>query len=250
MLIVADDRNEVRLGYLASFAREGVCAAAFDFAELPSWFSALSDEDIAAIEVFIFGECGDRGNALQIVRRRSAAPAIALNDRRSLDVTLELLSSGFDDVLAKPIHVRELRARAHVICVRHNCQPRIQEVAGIRMFPDGRDPQIQGAALDLPRRELRILECLVRARGAWLTKAQIFNRVYGLLNDGIDENVIESHISRLRKRLRDRLDRDPIESQRFIGYRIAEPDDSRGGVAAWDAATVRQTAAPILSIGT
>ena len=51
-------------------------------------------------------------------------------------------------------------------------------------------------------------------------KSQIFNFVYGLFDDEIDENVIESHISKLRKRLRQRLGTDPINSQRFLGYRL------------------------------
>ena len=55
-----------------------------------------------------------------------------------------------------------------------------------------------------------------------MTKTQIFNRVYGIFNDEIHENVIESHISRLRKRLKQRLGRDPIDSQRFLGYRLKD----------------------------
>ena len=51
-----------------------------------------------------------------------------------------------------------------------------------------------------------------------MTKAQIFNSVYGLFNEDIDENVVESHISKLRKRLRHRLGYDPIQSQRYLGY--------------------------------
>ena len=55
--------------------------------------------------------------------------------------------------------------------------------------------------------------------GCRVTKTQIFNSVYGLFSEDIDENVIESHISKLRKRLRHRLGHDPIQSQRYLGYR-------------------------------
>ncbi len=83
------------------------------------------------------------------------------------------------------------------------------------MFSDGRDPEIDGEPLPLPRRERSILEYLMANKGRRVTKSQIFNFVYGLFDDGIDENVIESHISKLRKRLRQRLGIDPIDSQRF-----------------------------------
>ncbi len=90
------------------------------------------------------------------------------------------------------------------------------------MFSDGRDPEIDGEPLPLPRRERRILEYLIANKGRRVTKSQIFNFVYGLFDDGIDENVIESHISKLRKRLRQRLGTDPIDSQRFLGYRLTQ----------------------------
>ena len=77
--------------------------------------------------------------------------------------------------------------------------------------------------MPLPRRERRILEYLIANKGRRVTKSQIFNFVYGLFDDGIDENVIESHISKLRKRLRQRLGTDPIEFfQRFLGYRLTQ----------------------------
>mgnify|MGYP000321255599 CR=1 FL=1 len=79
---------------------------------------------------------------------------------------------------------------------------------------------VAGEVLPLPRRERRILEYLVNNRGCRVTKSQIFNYVYGLFSEDIDENVVESHISKLRKRLRHRLGYDPIDSQRFLGYRL------------------------------
>jgi DNA-binding response OmpR family regulator len=91
------------------------------------------------------------------------------------------------------------------------------------VFFNGSDPIVNGAPLSLPRRERRILEYLVINRGRRLTKAQIFNAVYGLFDDEVEENVIESHISKLRKKLRAQLGYDPIESQRFLGYMLRQP---------------------------
>jgi DNA-binding response OmpR family regulator len=156
------------------------------------------------------------------VRARSDAPVIAINDLRMLDETLDLFSSGVDDVVCKPIHVREILARVRAIQARSRQRSPSKETADIVFFSDGRDPLVAGQVLALPRRELRILECLAKNRSAWVSKRQIFNQVYGIFNDDVDENVIESHVSRLRKRLRQCLGRDPIETQRFLGYRLAE----------------------------
>jgi DNA-binding response OmpR family regulator len=90
----------------------------------------------------------------------------------------------------------------------------------IQVYADGRDPEVDGMPMPLPRRERRILEYLMSNKGRRVSKTQIFNFVYGLFDEGIDENVIESHISKLRKRLRHVLGKDPIDSQRFLGYRL------------------------------
>jgi DNA-binding response OmpR family regulator len=74
--------------------------------------------------------------------------------------------------------------------------------------------------LALPRRELRILEHLVSHQGKWLTKTELFNAIYGLFDSSFDENVIESHVSKLRKKLRNHLGYDPIDSKRYMGYRL------------------------------
>ena len=90
----------------------------------------------------------------------------------------------------------------------------------MRIFMDGRDPEIDGQPLPLPRRERRILEYLASNRGRRVTKTQVFNAIYGIFDDEVEENVVESHISKLRKKLRERLGFDPIDSKRFLGYRL------------------------------
>ena len=42
--------------------------------------------------------------------------------------------------------------------------------------------------------------------------------VYGLFDVDVEESVVESHISKLRKKLRMRLGYDPVDSMRFLGY--------------------------------
>lgn len=91
----------------------------------------------------------------------------------------------------------------------------------LRVRLDGRDPEIDGRPFPLPRRERRILEYLASIGERRATKTQVFSAIYGVFEPEIDETVVESHISKLRKKLRSSLGFDPIDSKRFLGYRLA-----------------------------
>ena len=237
MFVVLDDRSTVAGGCVACFEREGIAATSVDPSEFGDWFELINDADLAVIEGFLIGTVGARRQIASRIRARCQAPLIALIEAKALSETLELFSLGFDDVLAKPFHVREVLARSGAIRRRTKMADQCVDIAGIRIFFDGRDPVVSGDVLPLPRRERRILECLVLSRSTRVTKTQIFNRVYGIFNDEIHENVIESHISRLRKRLKQRLGYDPIDSQRFLGYRLKEFAGEESTQPAEDAGT-------------
>ena len=128
--------------------------------------------------------------------------------------------------MKKPIHVRELLARMDAIRRRVAAGAAKREdvaIGEIRVFFDGRDPEIRGEAFLLPRRERCILEYLVKNRGRRVSKTQIFNAIYGIFDENIEENVVESHVSKLRKKLRAKLGYDPIESKRYLGYCLEDP---------------------------
>jgi DNA-binding response OmpR family regulator len=221
MIVIVDERKTVAEGYTAWFDREGVSATGVCPADFDNWVKTVSDPDILAVEAFLLGDCQDRHRLPRLIRDRTPAPVIAMNDNRSLGETLELFAAGVDDVVRKPIHVREILARIKAISQRTQGAGEVTVLGSLRVFHDGRDPEVAGEVLPLPRRERRILEYLVSNKGCRVTKTQIFNYVYGLFSEDIDENVVESHVSKLRKRLRHRLGYDPIDSQRYLGYRLA-----------------------------
>lgn len=222
MIVIVDERDAVKDGYTAWFDREGVSATGLSPVDFDNWVGGVSEPDLLAVEAFLLGDCRDRQNLPKLIRGRSRAPVIALNDNKSLEETLDLFAAGVDDVVRKPIHVREILARIRAIRARtqSNANDEATVVGELKVFSDGRDPEVRGEVLPLPRRERRILEYLVSNRGCRVTKTQIYNYVYGLFSEDIDENVVESHVSKLRKRLRHRLGFDPIDSQRYLGYRL------------------------------
>ena len=221
MFIIVENRELVVDGFTALFKREGVCALGVQHEDFRNWFENLNLGDLRAIEAILIGDHALRECVIDCVRRRSRAPVLALIDGPALEETLRLFDRGFDEVLRKPVHVREIIARVGMIGRRlnqvENDKP-ISDVSNIRVYADGREPEIFGTPLTLPRRERRILEYLASNAGRRVTKSQLFAAIYGIDDGDIDETVVESHVSKLRKKLRGLLGYDPINSQRFLGY--------------------------------
>jgi DNA-binding response OmpR family regulator len=218
MFVIIDEREIVTSGYTSRFSKEGVSSTGFCPDEFREWVGALAERDVGAIEAFLIGDCKARETYPRMIRERSRAPVIAMNEMANLEQTLDLFAAGVDDVVRKPVHVREILARVGAIQRRAAPAQGPAIVGQMKIFFDGRDPEIAGEAFPLPRRERRILEHLVVNRGKRVTKAQIFNAIYGLFDEHVEENVVESHMSKLRKKLRRKLGYDPIDSKRYLGY--------------------------------
>lgn len=222
MIIIVEQGETLMDGDALGFGREGISAEGVAASDFEDWVRTAPEPDMLAVEAFLLGEFSERCVFPKMIKQRSRAPVLALNGDRSLEETLDLFAAGVDDVIGSPMHVREILARIKAIQRRVKVEDKGTVSGDIRVFADGRDPEVRGQLLHLPRRERRILEYLVSNKGRRVTKTQIFNFVYGLFSEEIDENVIESHISKLRKRLRHRLGHDPIDSQRYLGYRLIE----------------------------
>lgn len=219
MIVIVDERELVTEGYHSMFDREGVASTGFRSAEFGDWVSSAPEEDLKSVRAILIGDCRDDVLPAKL-RDRTGAPVIALSEQHSLENTLRLFEAGVDDVVRKPVHIREILARISAIRRRAQEEARFAQIGPMRVFTDGRDPEIDGVPMPLPRRERRILEYLAANCGRRVTKTQVFNAIYGLFDDEVEENVVESHISKLRKKLRERLGFDPIDSKRFLGYRL------------------------------
>lgn len=227
MYVIIDERPIVVDGYTSSFKREGICMMGVDPREFAEWIGAVSAADAQAIDAFLIGDCENRQHIPGFIRECSQAPILCLRESQSLGETLCLLTAGADDVLRKPVHPREIVARVSAINRRNREEENGRVIVGdLCIYFDGRDPEIRGVTFPLPRRERRILEYIARNRGRRVTKSQIFNAVYGLFDESVDENVVESHVCKLRKKLKRHLGFDPIESQRYLGYLLAPGEKS------------------------
>lgn len=220
MIIFIENRTLVVDGYQDRFRKKGETLVRLSCSDAIDWLSTSSDEEIASVEVFFIGEAFDAESVLSAVKSKSEVPVIALLDNRSLKDTIKLYRQGVDDVVTKPVHYEELLIRIAAIKKRMLAKTAPIAVQPVVVYFDGRDPEINGQQIQLPRRERRILEYLAGINGRRVTKAQIFGAIYGIFDEQIEDNVVESHISKLRKKLRSILGKDPIDSKRYLGYRL------------------------------
>jgi DNA-binding response OmpR family regulator len=226
LLLLVDCREPVLTSYAAAFRKEGMAMMGQTPDECRSWLASGSGKEILAVEAFVVGECEGPDALPGLIRRKSPAPVIALTDVRKLERTLQLFAAGVDDVVEKPIHAREILARAEAI--RRRSLPGDEPPTGdIHISADGSDPLIGGASMPLPRREQRILEYLSRHCGRWIDRDRMFTAIYGASEDSVVDKTLECHISKLRRKLRERLGYDPIECRRFVGYRLVRKTDGR-----------------------
>ncbi|MEM8717334.1 MAG: winged helix-turn-helix domain-containing protein [Cyanobacteria bacterium P01_G01_bin.4] len=222
MIVIVDNRELVRDGFKAMFLRLGYPAVSIGEKELDDWLDSLIADDLDNVQAFLLGTVGDNEATVAAIREQTKAPLIAVLDQSSLPDILNLFENGADDVVKKPVHVTEILARAAAIRRRHKVEEPKRTFGALRVFSDGRDPQIDGEPFALPRRERRILEYLASIGDRRATRSQIYNAVYGVMEEEVDECVVESHISKLRKKFKNALGYDIIDSKRFLGYRLIQ----------------------------
>jgi DNA-binding response OmpR family regulator len=122
----------------------------------------------------------------------------------------------------KPFAMTELIARTNALLRRPGSALGILLNAGNVMFDTiGRDVRIGDKSLPFPRREIAILEHLMRRLGRVVPKAVLEEELYGL-DDELESNAIPVHIHHLRRRLLDAGATAQIHTIRGVGYLLTE----------------------------
>lgn len=166
------------------------------------------------------------GNGLDFLRKlrrsRNNIPIVILSAADTVDDRVTGLTEGADDYIVKPFATAELVARIRVALRRPGAALGIDLVCGnVEFNTVSSTISIGGAPVLVPRRELAILETLMRANGRVVTKTVLEEAAYAMEDDR-QSNVIESHLSRLRRRLKSAGAQISIRVARGIGYRIEE----------------------------
>lgn len=145
-------------------------------------------------------------------------PVIVLSARGDIAERIEGLDKGADDYLVKPFALDEMLARIRAVRRRPNIQDDAEIRAGRLVFDLSSDEAIvDGQILQLTRRELRVLSALMKRRGRVLLRESLEQAVYRF-DDYVQSNTLDSHISRLRRKLADANAGIEIHSIRGVGY--------------------------------
>jgi DNA-binding response OmpR family regulator len=154
-------------------------------------------------------------------RRKSRVPVLVLTARASVQNRVEGLNLGADDYVVKPFALEELEARARVL-IRRGMGGAGAVVTHGRLSFDtaGRVASLDGAALELPRRELCLLELLLLRSGQLLEKQMLHDKLFSY-DDDAGLNAIEIYVHRLRKKLEPGGIR--IRTVRGLGYLLENP---------------------------
>ncbi|MBO6636552.1 MAG: response regulator transcription factor [Roseitalea sp.] len=245
MIVIVDDRQAVLDAYRSMFSRIGYSVYGMDSSEIQDWLESSSSEEVQTIQSFLIGQTDDEDNLINALRAKTRVPIIAMLETGSLDETLQRFDIGADDVVRKPVHVREILARISAIRRRSEESKTYIDCGRLRVFMDGRDPLVDDKPFPLPRRERRVLEYLAGNGERRASRTQVYNAVYGVLEDHVEECVIESHISKLRKKLTRVLGINVIDSRRYLGYRLCM-DSLRAAAPAIEAAAEQPQASLVV----
>ncbi len=155
--------------------------------------------------------------------RQDPTPVLILTAKEGKSNIVELLNAGADDYLAKPFDLGELIARAKALIRRGKgaAHPTLS-VLDVEVSTLEQTVRRAGTLVDLSPTEYRILEYLIHHPRKIISKRELLEHLYDY-NWEHHSNVIEAHISNLRRKLEAaRPDAEPvIETMRGRGYRLA-----------------------------
>ncbi len=149
-------------------------------------------------------------------------PVIVLSALGSAEDRIAGLTSGSDDYLTKPFAFAELLARIRLLIRRGTAAPAPETrfvVDDLEMDLLARRVKRAGVAVDLQPREFRLLEFLMRHAEEVVTRTMLLEGVWDYHFDP-GTNVIDVHISRLRKKIDEGQPRPLLHTVRGSGYRL------------------------------
>lgn len=163
---------------------------------------------------------GDGANALGWIRELQVdVPVILITAMDQVLHRIEGLDAGADDYLGKPFEVSELMARIRAVSRRPSSAPISVTVGALCYDFESRQARVAQVPLKLPRRQVLVLEALCLKLGRTVRRDALESAVYGV-NEHVESNAIESHISRLRGALKGTGAE--IHTLRGIGYMLKE----------------------------
>jgi two-component system, OmpR family, response regulator len=171
---------------------------------------------------------GDGLSLIPLIRRRQPMTRVLmLTALDAVDRRIEGLDAGADDYLTKPFNLDEMMARIRASLRRRDGDFAPPVNLGSLSFDlDSRSVSVGGAPLMLHRRELALLEALMKRAGRVVRRETLMTEIYSV-DEAIQPHALTILTSRLRSRLDDVGAGVEIHSARGVGYMIAKSKTCR-----------------------
>ena len=213
-VVLVEDEEPVRQAVERALRREGITVTGFADYPGPDLILAAVP-DLAVLDVLL-----PSGDGFALARELRAArdlPIVFLTARDTVEDRLGGFELGADDYLVKPFALEELLARVRAVLRRTGRLGTAIEAGDVVVDEQAGLASRAGSPLELTPTELRLLAYLVRQRGLVLSKHQLLTQVWGY--DAYDPNVVEVHISALRRKLEGHGPR-VLHTIRGLGYKL------------------------------
>jgi two-component system, OmpR family, response regulator MprA len=220
-LLVVDDEPAVRDSLRRALALEG-----YEVSLAGDGEEALERLARADFEAVVLDVAMPRMDGVETCRRLRAGgdhtPVLMLTARDAIDDRVAGLDAGADDYLVKPFALRELIARLRALIRRAEppSEPSLS-FADLSMDRGTREVHRGARPIELSRTEFSLLELFMENPRLVLSRAQIFDRVWGY-DFGPTSNSLGVYVGYLRRKLE--ADGEPrlIHTVRGVGYALRE----------------------------
>lgn len=170
--------------------------------------------DITAFDLVIADAMAQPYTGFDLLRDLKAnpltrhVPVVILSQSDNPDDIVTALDLGADDYVMKPFSLRELVARIRSVLRRRRATMQVKTDAAITIGPVridlvNRQVSVTGSPVSLTKTEYAILALLMRNKGAFYNRAQIYDEVWRDSTSPASERIVDTNISRLRKKLGD-----------------------------------------------
>lgn len=177
---------------------------------------ALGDYGLAILDIGL--PDGSGIDLLTDWRSKTAFPVIVLTARGGLGDKIEGLDRGADDYIVKPVEIPELVARCRAVLRRPgNRESRALSAGRVRLDTSNREASCGGQRLELGRREVGVLEALIRAKGRVMARETLQERLYDR-DAEVTPNAVDAAVSRVRRALEETEADVTIRTIRGVGW--------------------------------
>lgn len=213
-ILLVEDNKSIIKGLEYVFAQNGYsCEYCLSLDEAVR--KAPFNYDAAVLDIML--PDGNGFDLFKKIRRYSDLPVIFLTAVDDEDSVVNGLELGADDYITKPFSTRELIARIKRVANK-NSKKNIITVSGVTLDLDKSAVFENGKQLELTALEYKLLSLLMQNAGKVVTRELIFEKIWDVSGNFVNDNTLTVYIKRIRKK----LDADIIKTVKGMGYQVAE----------------------------